>query len=226
MARRKRRLRRKRRYKRKRNRRNIRSVIVRGPSAFPDKVYVRLRYTNSIALAFAGLNDIVFSGNNLESPDLQAATEQPRGFREWMSVYDKFKVHKSSIVIDVLNLDNSLAFDSVVVPHIIASPTITDTEDAREQPYAKSKRIAPRGSGSYKTIRNNMKTKVIYGHKFIDDDYAGNVSTPPLNQWFWTFYYQNLVNDVGATNCDVSFAVTYYCEFFAREFIPRSVEPS
>lgn len=216
-----------RRRRRKKNRRDIRSIIVRGPSAFPDRVYVRLRYTNSFALAFAGINDIVFSGNAPQAPDILAVEQQPRGFREWMSVYGLVKAHKSSIKVDFLNLDNASALDCVILPHVQISPSFLDTEDVREQPYAKSKRVSPRGgNATLATVYNTMKTKVVFGQRFIDDNYAGTVDAVPNERWFWTVYVQNLTNDTGTVNCDISVSLTYWVEFYQREILPRSVSPT
>lgn len=215
-----------RRRRRRRNRRAIKSVVIRGPSAFPDRVFVRLRYNNSIAIAFAGINALTFSGNAVNAPDVQAPSQQPRGFREWMAIYDLVKCHKSSIRVDVVNLDSNLSYDAVLLPHLEAPPAFIDTEDAREQPYAKSRRLGPRGGNrGLVTFHNNMKTKVVFGTRFIDDLYAGDINTPPVKQWFWTLYYQNLVDDEGLVNADVSVAVTYWIELYARKVIPRSEAP-
>ncbi len=70
---------------------------------------------------------------------------------------------------------------------------------------------------------NSMKTKVLYGTKFIDDDYSANATSNPDRGFFWHLYLQNLVNDVGTLNCDTSISITYYCELFRREFIQRSI---
>jgi len=216
----------KRRKSRKRRRKTrssnkINSVVIRGPSAFPDRVFVRLKYTNSIAVSGTTLISSIFSGNDLTKPDFQSTTQLCRGYNEWMDIYSRFKVHKSTIRVEALNLD-SLNADLVVVPNR-AVPTIIDTEDAREQPYAKSKRISnSTGSRSAVSTYNSMKTKTIYGTRFIDLDFAGSVSTSPPQSYEWYVYVQNLVNDAGTINLDLSVTITYFVELFSRKFIARS----
>lgn len=229
----KRRFRRKRRKRRTRRRRRgnprmrLNSIRIRGPSAFPDKVFVRLRYLDSLAIAFSGLNAITFSGNSLFGPDPQAIGNQPRGFQEWMAIYGKYKVHKSSIKCVVLNVDNSVNLDAVVLPHVGTIPAIVDTEDAREQPYAKSKQLGARGSNAaVRTIYNNMKTKVVFGNRWTDDEYGADVNNPPLKQWFWAVFLQHLVSNTGTVNADIAVSITYFCEFYQRKFIPPSVDPA
>ncbi len=215
--------RRKRRTRRRKSSHNkINSVIIRGPSAFPDRVYVRLKYTNSLAISISALNFLEFSGNGVNQPDDQATAERPRGFNEWMAIYARYKCHKSSISVQILNLD-ALTLDAVVVPSVLAPTGVIDTEDVREQPYARSRRLTgASGSISGVTIFNSMKTKTMYGTRFIDREFTGAISTKPSQQWNWRIYTQNLTNDVGTTNLDVSVSITYFIELSQRHFIQRS----
>lgn len=208
----------------KRSSNRINSIVIRGPSAFPDRVFVRLKYTNSIAISTTSLIASRFAGNSVQRPDYQVTTQKCRGFLEWMAIYSNYKVHKSSIRVQVLNLDPSLTLDCVVLSDR-GTPSFIDTEDAREQPYAKSKRISPlSGNTSSVSIFNSMKTKTIFGSRWIDDDYTGTRTTNPSSNWDWYVYVQNLVNDVGTVNCDISVSLTYFVEFTRRQFIPRSAD--
>lgn len=213
---------RRRRKGRKRSTNRIHSVVIRGPSAFPDRVYVRLKYTNSIAISATALVRTKFSGNSLFRPDFTATTQMPRGFDQWMAVYNLYKVHKSTIRAEVLNLAPALTLDAVLLP-AKSDPTLVDTEDAREQPYARSKRLsALSGNKGAVSLFNSMKTKVIYGTRFINDDYSAGPTGNPNPEWQWYLYIQNLVDDMGTVNCDISISLTYYVELFRRKFIPRS----
>lgn len=215
-----------RRHKKRRSSNKIHSVIIRGPSAFPDRVFVRLRYINSYRLAFAGLNLATFSGNALSRPDISEPSQLPRGLIEWMNIYDLVKCHKSNISVQALNADVFSPCDVAVLPHGEVAPVILDTEDAREQPYCKSKRCGSRnGGGAVVSVRNSMKTKTLYGTKFINDTYAGTLTAPPSQQWFWAVYLQHLTDDVGEVTMDISVTVTYFVEFYNRKYIPRSEAP-
>ena len=216
-----------RRRKKRKSSNRIHSVVIRGPSAFPDRVFVRLRYTNSYNQLFAGLNVRTFSGNALSRPDISSATQLPRGFREWMNIYDLCKCHKSSIMVDCLNMATSTSLDCVVLPYDAqVQPVLVDTEDGREQPYAKSRRAGTRqGNTASVTIRNSMKTKTLYGTKFINDTYAHTLTGAPTNQWDWDIFVQNLVDDSGPVDAEISVRVTYFVELYNRKFIPRSEAP-
>lgn len=203
----------------------LNSVIVRGPSAFPDRVFVRLKYTNSIAISTSALSELEFGGNTLNRPDFQSVNEKCRGYFEWMNLYSEFTVHKSSIRVQVLNLDPALTLDCVLLPNAgTDNPSFVDTEDAREQPYAKSRRISPlSGNTSSISLFNSFTTKVIFGTRRLESsEYSGEIATFPIRRWSWFVYIQNLVNDVGTVNCDTSITMTYFVEFSRRKFIARS----
>jgi len=201
----------------------LHSLVVRGPSAFPDKMFVRLKYSSSFAISTSALTSQIFSGNSVDEPDKALTSQRPRGYDQWMSIYGRYVVHKSSIRVQVLNLDPALTLDCVILPNDgVAS--FVDTEDAREQPYAKSRRISPlSGSNSAISMFNSMKTKTIMGQRTLQDlTYSAQQGFNPGQEWEWYVYLQNLVNDTGVVNCDISVSLTYYCEFFRRKFIPRS----
>jgi len=217
-----------RRRRRRKSSNRIHSVVIRGPSAFPDRVFVRLKYSNSFRLTGTGLNTLTFSGNAMNRPDLQQPTQLCRGLREWMNIYDTVKVHKSNISVDCHNQHNVATTDCVVLPFNEVAPSFVDTEDAREQPYAKSRRAGSRnGNTASVIIRNSMKTKTVFGTKFINDTYAGSLTSAPAEQWFWECYFQDLVEDTTmALDMEVSVTLTYFIELYERKFIPRSESPS
>lgn len=212
----------KRRRRRRRSKRQINTVVIRGPAIFPDRVFVRLKYTNSFAVSTSALNTTRMSGNSLHRPDYQALSQQVRGFDQWMAIYGRYKVHKSTIRVQVINLGAAANIDAVVLPDR-GNPSFIDTEDAREQPYAKSKRLSPlSGPTGAISIFNGMKTRTIYGTKVDYIDFSADAASNPPQEWDWYVYLQNLTNDSGVVNCDVSVSMMYYVELNQRNFIPRS----
>ncbi len=90
-------------YRRRRGgplrRRRKRYAITRKPSlvlsGFPKSKMIRLRYSQEILLnaAIGGLPVVnTFSANGMYDPDTTGGGHQPRGFDEWMAVYQHYTV--------------------------------------------------------------------------------------------------------------------------------------
>lgn len=76
------------------------------PLAFPKSKLVRLKYCDSVTLnpGATGVASHYFAANGLFRPDLTISGHQPRGYDEWMAVYDHYTVIGSKIRVQAVPL--------------------------------------------------------------------------------------------------------------------------
>lgn len=85
-------------------------TLIKNPSigGFPKSAFTRLKYiyNGSLNVGAAGLNTVqVFRANSPYDPDQTGVGAQPRGFDQWMTLYDHFFVKRSKIIVDFHNGD-------------------------------------------------------------------------------------------------------------------------
>lgn len=90
-------------------------TVPRGKLAFPNKMRASLRYCDSINLDLTSIasdmggqgvtNDIVshsFRVNGCFDPDMAVGGHQPRGFDEYMNIYERFTVVSSKLTVQFM----------------------------------------------------------------------------------------------------------------------------
>ena len=86
-------------------------------TTMPDQMFIKLKYATSYRITAAQFHK-VFSGNGLYDPDVSGVGHQPLGFDQWMTLYNRYRVYASRIVVNVVNLQptdinpNNLVTDS------------------------------------------------------------------------------------------------------------------
>lgn len=79
---------------------------IRITGGFPRKKALRLLYTQSIALAPSSQGTIAyhdFNANGLWDPDYTGAGSQPRGFDQWIALYDHYTVIGSRCTVEYVD---------------------------------------------------------------------------------------------------------------------------
>lgn len=87
-------------------------TLIKNPSigGFPHSVFTRLKYVFNGTLnpGVAGINSVdVFGANNAYDPYNTGVGSQPRGFDQWMTLYDHFYVKRSKIRVEFHNGDST-----------------------------------------------------------------------------------------------------------------------
>lgn len=123
----------KRRYGRRRGKSNM--VIVRNPTVRPDKVLVKLPYTENISFAGAIYTPHVWNMNGLFDVDQTGVGHQPMGFDTWASIYNRYQVLGFSYQVTFQNISTTVSAEVGLVPtNTVAGLTQTQ---ARENPRGK-----------------------------------------------------------------------------------------
>lgn len=169
-----------------------REVVTRipRPVGFPDRMQCTLKYEDIIEKN-PGTSFWIhaFRGNSCYDPDLTGTGHQPVYFDQYMSVYNRYKVQASRIVVECLAL-GSVATVVVLFPqNITTSPG--SYAQAAEQPRAKLSKILG-VSGVYPSckVSASATTKEIagLGGDLVDQDFSGTSSTNPNDIWYWYLF--------------------------------------
>lgn len=191
---------------------------------FPDRTRVKLRYTDLVELQSASVSgaDYVYRGSSVFDPDFTGTGSQPANFDDFAFIYDRYRVHGSTISISVTNY----ATGSVDAVTLLISARFTSTAitslttllGAQAQPY--SRLIKPQSVNSLqRPYTMSMSTRKRMG--MTPTQYAGNqdltatVNTNPAQNWYW--HLSVLSDDLTSTNqVSINVTLTYDVEFYQR----------
>lgn len=94
----------KRTYNRKRRIRRRRKTRKLPIGGFPKNKLVKMRYVTESVIQCSGLSSShTFAANGLYDPDITGIGHQPKGFDQWMAVYNHFNVLGSKISVKLAN---------------------------------------------------------------------------------------------------------------------------
>lgn len=177
------------RYKKRRRRR---ALAPRLPiSGFPKSKMVKLRYSAEVILnpPAVGVPAVhYFTANSMYDPDLTGIGHQPRGFDEWMNVYDHYTVLgcratarwiPSSSTEKVPSAWGIALTDDASFPHASLGDIIESVEGGRN--YRLAGQSATTTGGIRPSVSRRFSAKKFFGVKALigKDEYKGTVSTNP-----------------------------------------------
>lgn len=101
----------KRRFYKKKTSEKPNVTLIKNPSngGFPKSMFTRLKYVwnGSLNPGVAGANSTqLFRCNSMYDPDYTGVGNQPRGFDQWMDIYNHYYVKRSKIIVTFHNGDN------------------------------------------------------------------------------------------------------------------------
>ena len=198
-------------------------VRIRGPSAVPDYVDVKLKYVEvGTKTATVVYNQAQYSGNSVFNPQNTGgygSSHQPMGFDQWATLYGSYMVKASSIEVDFVP---SGVAQSLLYP-VVASGTAPSTlAAALEYPRVKTT-MSSIASGRTR-LKHYMTTAGVYGLKSLNNDdqpYCALVGANPALQWFWIFGFQD-PDVTTSTIQSAKITITYYVRFFGRINLSQS----
>lgn len=223
--------RKKRTYRRKNIRRRYRkkasTLTIRTPSLLPDRLFVKLKYTQSgqwdPVVASPNVTQ-QWTGNSLFDPDFTGTGHQPLGFDQYAAFYSYYRVHASLLVVQLMS--TAAANGSYLKFYL--TPTLTsvipgNVDTGTEQPYAKRRFLAANTANNIVTLKNKMYTKKLFGYKTINQetDFAAAVTASPVNLWYWTLS-SSTVGGANTSGVYYDATIYYYAEFFERKQLTSS----
>lgn len=163
-------------------------------SGFPKSKMVKLRYSEEILLnapAGGGPAVYVFSANGMYDPNITSTGHQPRGFDEWMNVYQHYTVVgsscnarwvPSSATDKVPSAYGVSLTDDATFPHTSLSDIIESVEGGNSWRMAGGIGMATKGK--FPSITRRFSAKKFFGTKNViaEHDYRGNALSNPSEQ--------------------------------------------
>lgn len=198
----------------------------------PPRQRQSLRYVEYFNLdpGASGYSTYVFSANGLYDPNITGAGHQPRGFDQYMALYNQYKVISSSITMSWANNNSSANGENLicaVFPCKQAAPTITYPYDLIEPKGCKYDTFCPGTTITTiqkRKIRNFVNIAQFSGYPSdaLDDDVLrGNSGTNPTYQIYWIVAFGS---DGGTNITSTNFIaeIEYFVEFTQPEQVGAS----
>jgi hypothetical protein len=164
------------------------TTIIRNPVA--DSLFVKLFY-NDTTLLRNNVGGTVCSWryrmNSAYDPDPALGTGAITGFNEYAAMYDRYRVTKCSIDIEIANLE-SFAMEIIFAPTLLdVGANYSGVGSMPEYPYGKKKVLSLAGGKDNGTLRFTSTVARIEGSKsaYTDLLFSAVVNTNPTNtRWF------------------------------------------
>lgn len=214
--------------------RKMRATVRANPTYMPDRYFTKLKYSSFNSVPDSVSPDgyygtKIYRGNGLFDPDQAIGGQQPMGFDQLVTFYQRYRVYACKIWVRLHSLGGTgtTPYYLAVCPFIGTTPTGFNgwITNITEQPYS---RFRTRNQyDSNPSIKMCMSTAKIYGvnksNVKNDDLFSSPTGTLPTNQWSYLLSYGNLNPAASAaTNYITEVKITYYCEFYERRNLPRS----
>jgi len=181
------------------------------PGPWPQKRSQKLRYFDSIVLnAGAGaITSHLFRANSLFDPDYTGIGHQPRGFDQWMAMYQKFVVVSSRIKIMATYSAGGNASIIFILPTFGTSIPAFALEDQQ------CKWTTVVGGDSPVTLWNTYSHRNEFKSNPIDDDLAHGTASADPGKIFYYHIGQAALNgaqDPGdiTLNVQMDYQVTFF----------------
>lgn len=220
--------------------RNRMVSVPRNKMAFPQSMKTKLRYVERIDFVPTGTGAIQhqFRANDLFDPNKTGVGHQPRGFDEFMEIYDTFTVTGSKISVSwmyegydgpsVVSLTGNLlkttgTGDSqpALTPMVcgLHKGLETLTAGAAEEQMEKDRTnwtYITSQSGT-RTLKQSLKVSDFYGKGALvgAEGYTGNKATSPTEEIFYELWCARAANDypAEATKVVAYATIEYDCVF-------------
>lgn len=204
--------------KRKVNPRTV--AVYKAPSDRMVKQMVTMRYSSAFTLdpTLGGITDVhVFSANGMFDPDISGTGHQPRGFDQYMPLFDHYVVTSAVMRADFSwPTTTGTIREPLVVGIGLNDDTgghLSNSYDYQENAYTKYKLLGPGATGSDTlTVYNSVIPSKFLGRSgaLNDPQLKGSVSANPTEQVFFDVFASPLTGN----NVDSIFAtiqITYTC---------------
>lgn len=205
----------------RRRRRNNRSTALTRTlrmNTWPDAFRTQMVYSAYNQLdSSAGPAYYFYTMNDIYDPDKTGTGNQPAWYDTYMTIYTRWKVIKSSIVVEVVPAAGGNPVILAVVPTDITTG-FTDVKAFSENTYAKSRLIVPGGTSTTK-IRNNISVAKKGGYKSIQgqEDLEGFAAVSPAEVYYWGIAAEAMNSTPPGTFLTCKVMIRYDVVFFDRK---------
>lgn len=198
-------------YSKKSINKNPSRAFFRHHSCQPDRLFVKLKYTENLVLTTAGGNThYVYSGNSVFDPNVTGGGSQPMGYDEYSALYTRYNVHSCAIRVTAASTDAVPTYITLL-PHADSSG-FADLRTSIAHPNSRWK-IIPASASTTRTIKHYSTTRKMLQIKDMSDHINSTAATTtnPTTRWYWILTFAN--TDAGNLALDMIVELTYYVEF-------------
>jgi len=192
--------------------------LVEASNGIAASIKMVLTYEDLITISEnAPRTQYTFRGNSVYDPDYTSTGHQPRYFDTYASIYGKYRVYASRIMIDMINGSPTSGVSFVILPHTDIV-TMTTWHELAELPMAKVGQIVPIASRYAQRLTHASTTAQTCGlrpKEVLDQDWASGVGNNPVQLWYWNL---GIASIDSTTDIGISFRVRleYEVVFFDR----------
>lgn len=192
------------------------------PLIVPDRVRVRLRYSENVLLAaVVGVQPAVqtWAGNSIWDPDVTGVGGTVTGASFWANFYARYLVVRSRMNLTCINGVNSAVRACLLPTTSVVAAVTTPVSDAIEQERSKPMFFGQAAGGhDIRTVSTEVPTATVYGvePEAVESEfnYSGAaVSANPTTLWYWTLVVDSLAGVTLGLNCE---AVIDYDVVFSK----------
>lgn len=195
------------------------SLTIRGPTPYPDRMFLKLKYTQQVANTHAAgaTSFYEWRGNSIFDPDLTGTGHKPFASNQWTNFYSQYCVHGSSIKVQAIITTNTFAAMNIAViplPQAL-NPSAGDlATPIEEMNYVKYKLFNTYNQDK-SLIKHYMSTTKMAGYSPKDIQYDSTlraaIGANPSAQWTWQVYLQP-ADESTAISTVTYVTITYYVE--------------
>lgn len=128
----------------------------------------------------------VFSANDLYDPDVTGTGHQPRGFDQFMGMFDHFNVIGSKITVRFINSDSIVQGVCCTVRLRDDSTPTANITTIREDPGITQTILGHSASGrNMGVLKKGFSAKRFFGKSLAADNQQGSATSGPLEQAYY-----------------------------------------
>ncbi len=212
---------RKRRGKKRRHRKSkFTRVSIKGSQVIPDKLMVKLAYTDLLQRGGSSTDEYVFRGNSLFDPDFTSTGTQPLGFDQYSAFYGEYKVYSSKISLQIVN-NTSVGMNVSLLPTMQSGGAGSFIVSC-QQPYVRYKFAGGISAQSKIFLKSYMSSTKMWGRPVApEDNFTASITGNPVNVWFWVIEMTSS-DESTVLDYDMLVKVVYYVEFSKRLILAAS----
>lgn len=184
---------------------------------FADSEVVNLVYAQRFSLTSSALPaEYVFRGNGPYDPDLTGTGLQPSWYDTWTSVYNRYRVIRSSCLVTAVGITSSTA--PTVTLHANSSLVSSTFQDSVARPRSKVA-FASTSAGPPLRMSSSYSTAQVLGLSDAQAQASSEVQSlyndVPTNQWYWVIE-QNSMDGSTSVTAYYEVKIIYTIQFFDR----------
>lgn len=211
---------------------------IRSISAFPDRMFLKLRYTSNFTATLLAADlgaNIAFRGNSIYDPLQSLGGHQPYSYDNWALLYKRYRVRASKITLIAQHSQYSNTSDQATANNngfTCAIVPVTDDSVVYDQTITEMPRCRVRQNWGQNIrplrIKHYATTSQIWGVSKVtagtNAEFTAPVNNDPASQWYWWIRFERPVPLAGTATQQIAnmARITYYVEFYDRKWLPRS----